>query len=367
MNLVSLNSQNAVPLQTPSITYRSFALQESSNASVLVDRNSPAYSGNHINERKAFPVRIYADTGDMTGIGMVSDWNDNGITIDVVGIEQVLLSRVVGENRMFDHVPTSHIIRDALNQTLTQQDGPNLKIGTLTIGSPLVESYAFTGQQTRQVIQDMFNICPLNSRMVDDVFYLVPQAVPLYSTLMVDGNNVHVTNRNIDHNDQVWKINSNNEESGEGASARAIHNAGIWSREIVRTSLFDDGRLIGLEAAGQLETQRLPANTFRIGLVNTGTLWRDIREDMALNVIAPWFGFIDVDFIVRVLSRTYNEGSNIIDLEVQYLPKPEAIGAVGVGEEIPAFIRPTKTKAFNLMYETINQGLFLLFPVPVTS
>lgn len=366
--IVSFNGQTPLPAVLQSAVFRHSVLQQDSTATVFIDRYaSSAITSSHISERKAVQVQLYTDIGNLTGVGMDLDFADDGLYVNVVGLTRLLVSRTVGypagnkpdvvvDNlNVFRNKPAGLIIERALDIALAQHAGIDILKGTFYEGPPLIDRYVFENQTIRTIVDDMYTATAQEYKFIDSTFSWIPSAAPLYSTLLVDGNNCIVRSRNISFNDQAWRAYSTRPD-GFTIDAEALHNRGIWSKEIFRTSEFTDIIQQAYEISGILTDQTLPVNVFRIDLLNTGTLWKDIREGMSVMLVAPKYGIVDVDVIVRVLSRSYQRGSDILTLEVQYLPKPELIGLVGIGREIPRLLLPTTTTAFNLVYQTVLQN-----------
>ena len=75
---------------------------------------------------------------------------------------------------------------------------------------------------------------------------------------------------------------------------------------------------------------------------------------MSVETLTPTVGFSEQAATWRVISRTYREGSPVLDLELWHLPKPARLGLAGIGQEIPAVVRPTTSDIYNQIHELIK-------------
>ncbi|MGD9893964.1 MAG: hypothetical protein AB7U18_21990, partial [Dehalococcoidia bacterium] len=198
---VSLNGRPAESLPVLSIAYNHPVLLEAGTATVLVPRDSPAYSPAHIDERRGFPVTIDSKLGRWPGIALVSERTPEGWLLECSHVARLLGTKLTLERRTYPGPwLAGDILTDVLNITFGGLASPRLLPGVMAIPNGYLTDYDVAGRYVSDVVIDLMDQTGLEWRLRVEYLDLVPPAAPVYAPLLCVGNRALEVHRRIVHN-----------------------------------------------------------------------------------------------------------------------------------------------------------------------
>lgn len=349
---VSLNGQIPEPLPVLSLEYNHPALLQAGTATILVPRDSPAYTATHIDERQPFVVKIDSRLGRWTGIALGKERAPEGYRLECSHIARLLGTKLALQHKVYDGPWMPHLIlEDVLRITFGGLDGPRLLPGTRCVANEPLTDYALQGRYVSDIVIDLMQQTGMEWRLRDEYLELAPPVAPEYAPLLCEGAGVVDVHRRIDHNDQVYTVKSRSEDNE--LEVAALSNTGIWSPEIALDTELPDFHSRALEAAHEASERSFPEVPIGCALPDIGTTWATVREGMTLRILAPSMGFTDQLARVRVLTRRYQAGSGLLQITGQFLFWPDKLGLAGVGQELPPIPRGKRTTKFEEAVKTL--------------
>lgn len=351
--LVSLNGQPPRDLPVLTLTYQHASTKQVGQASIFVPWNDAACSSAFIDEDRAFPVTIYDRLGRWDGLCLTIEKGEGGYTLDCSHRAILLTARLTYRNREYKNLTAGAIAKSVIGQSLASLTGPGLRLGTFALLPQALSRYSVTGTTVAQVLTELQDTTGQEYAISGDVISWLPAVTPLYGTLLIEGSTLTAPTRTIGFTDQIAALTSAT-EIGQEVPVTATDVRGIWQREQLMTIEDGSRRTRALATAAAMDTLRHRAVSLRVGLRDTGAHWATLREGMAVEMLTPTAGFADQHAVWRVLSRTYTEGSSVLDLALWHLPKPTNAGIAGFGAVIPQVVKPTDTNGYNQVFELIK-------------
>lgn len=351
--LVSLNGQSPVELPVPSCTWRHAVTKQDGAATIFVPWNSDAYTANHIDERRAFPVLLLSRLGRWDGICLRVTGGGGGCVLQCVSLSRLLTTKVAARSRTLSNLTAGAIMKEVIDQTFANLAGPGLNAGTFAYLPPAISRFELEGQTVASVASTLQEMTGQEYSIAAGLFNWVPAVAPAYGTLLVEGRALTTPERTIEHDDTVAQLISRT-DAGQEIRIWASEAIGVWQQEQMFRTGTGTTTIRALEAAGELNELRFPRTSLSVGLRDVDGHWTALREGMSVETLTPTVGFTKQTAVYRVLSRTYSEGSPVLGLELFHLPKPDNIGIAGIGREIPQVVRPSNSDAYNQIYELIK-------------
>jgi hypothetical protein len=351
--LCSLNGQAPVDLPVPSCTWRHASTKQDGDATVFVPYTSAAYTSAHIDETRAFPVLLLSRLGRWDGICVKVTENGGGCVLACVSQSRLLSAVIAARDRTMENLTAGQIMQTVIAQTFASRAGPGLNPGTFAHLPPSISRFTLDGQTVAAAASTLQDMTGQEPQVTAGTFNWLPAVAPAYGTLLVEGDALTSPERTIEYDDTLTHLISRTDE-GQEVAVRAAESAGVWQREQLFTTTTGTRVIRSIEAAAELDHQRLPHITLTVGLRDTGSHWATLREGMAVEALTPTAGFSGQAATYRVLSRTSTEGSPILGLELWHLPKPTHAGIAGFGAQIPAVVRPSDGDAYNQIHELIK-------------
>jgi hypothetical protein len=351
--LCALNGMAPVDLPVLSCTWSHASTKQDGSATVLVPYTSAAYTANHIDERRAFPVLLLSRLGRWDGICLKVRGSSAGCVLECVSQSRLLEAAITARSRTLENLTAGAIMRTVVAQTFGSIAGPGLNAGTFALLPPVISRFELDGGTVGSVASTLQDLTHQEPQVTAGTFNWLPAVAAAYGTLLVEGDALTSPERSIEHDDSLTYLVSRT-DTGQEERVRAAESAGVWQREQLFTTTAGTRRVRRIEAAAELNDARMPRVTLAVGLRDTGSHWATLREGMAIDALTPTVGFSKQIATYRVLRRTYTEGSPILGLELWHLPKPETAGVAGFGSFIPSVVRPSGTDAYNQIHELIK-------------
>lgn len=311
-----------------------------SSATIFIPRDNPLFSSQYIDEKGGSLVRIdHTELGEINGFidGPKSiKINSSGATLQIQDIAN-LANTVVLTEQTFTGLSSGALAREMFTQAFAGPLGRALTVGSFLETPPLVPYFVFTngtltdnlnklstyvtGQGwyiTSGPFTSKFNWGVVNSRL-----YPIPLIAGLdifNDELEVDTSGLTraVTAVSEDYKtytaeaaENALRFGSVHEiiravgvgEEAARVAAEARLNVGRWERSIIRASL------------AQKREGALPSDAYG----TTGNHWRDIREGDRVSILVQNAGFERTWTICRVLSRSWQSGTQLMPVELQVL------------------------------------------------
>ncbi|MGD9891410.1 MAG: hypothetical protein AB7R89_16170 [Dehalococcoidia bacterium] len=355
------------------VTYRAAATLQDGDAAVFVPRTSPAHHPDYLADAEIDAVPITINPGQLGawhGLAMAVDEDEDGVDLQCVHISRLLKSLPVPRDQTITNQPAGAIVKQVVTQVFGARGSSLLVPGRFTLAPPLI-SFDLTGQDTGSVVSTLQQLTGQELSISGSMVNWLPPLATAYEPWLSNGVDLVRPRRTIDHNDRIRRVYTRDDGGRELDAIDARATTTPWQTARIETTSETIFARQALQAIGSLYQSFEADHTWTVGLRDVGGHWAGVREGMALK-LSTTIGFTDTCPVVRVLSRTYTEGSAVLALEVERLPVPVGgVATIGALVPVPSRVRRSSSQ-FGVRLQRVTKEILgpptfpLLWPI-ITS